>query len=260
MSAEDVPAGASAPATGFRLLLVPGVNPDRWLRVWAQRLPDVPLELVVTSPADAERRLRDGQGDAALLRAPVDRDGLALVPLYTEVTVAAVPKDHLFTAAEELSPADLADETLVVPADDLLRWTDAPGEPFAGAAPATTDEALDLVAAGAGVVLLPLSVWRLHARPGLTSRPVTDAPGSAVGLAWVEERYSPLVEELVGIARGRTAASSRGVGAAADAGRSASRASGTGGRQDARGSTGRGRSSGPGSGRRKPPPGRGRRR
>lgn len=256
MSGTTGQPGAGNATTGFRLLLVPGVNPDRWLRVWAERLPDVPLELVVTTPADAERRLRAGEADAALLRAPVDRDGLALVPLYTEVTVAVVPKDHLFTAAEELAPDDLTGETLVVPADDLVGWADAPGEAFAGAVPATTDDALDLVAAGAGVVLLPLSVWRLHARPGLTSRPVADAPGSAVGLAWVEERYSPLVEELVGIARGRTAASSRGVGAAPAAGRSAPRGLGGAGR----GGPARGRSSGSASGRRKPPPGRGRRR
>ena len=252
---------AGGTAGAFRLLLVPGVNPDRWLRVWAERLPDVPLELVVTAPAEAERRLRAGEGDAALLRAPVDRDGLALVPLYTEVTVAVVPKDHLFTAADELAPDDLADETLVVPADDLVGWADAPGEPFAGAAPATTDDALDLVAAGAGVVLLPLSVWRLHARPGLRSRPLPEAPGSSVGLAWVEERYSPLVEELVGIARGRTAGSSRGMGtpAAKEPARGAARGGGAGGvRGSARGRSSGG--SGSSGGRRKPPQGRGRRR
>ncbi len=200
---------ATTTAPGFRLGTVPGVNPGRWVRVWEERIRDVPLELVPVPAADAERALRAGEVAASLLRLPVDRDGVDVITMYTEATVVVVAKDHLFTAAEEIAAADLADETLVVPADDVLGWSDAPGERFAGDA-ATTDEALDLVAAGHAVLLAPHSVARLHLRRGLTTRPVTDAPGSAVGLAWLVDAYDDLTEELIGIVRGRTAASSRG--------------------------------------------------
>jgi len=193
----------------FRLGMVPGVNPGRWVRVWEERIRDVPLALVPVPAADAERALRAGEVDASLLRLPVDRDGVDVITMYTEATVVVVPKGHLFTAAEEVEAADLADETLVVPGDDVLGWSDAPGERFAGEV-ATTDEALDLVAAGHAVLVAPHSVARLHLRRGLTTRPVTDAPGSAVGLAWLSDAYDDLTEELIGIVRGRTAASSRG--------------------------------------------------
>ena len=77
----------------------------------------------------------------------------------------------------------------------------------------TTSDAVDLVAAGVGVLVLPQSLGRLHQRRGLTARTVRDAPGSAIGLAWVTDRYDDLTEEFIGIVRGRTASSSRGRGA-----------------------------------------------
>ncbi|GCD20473.1 substrate-binding domain-containing protein [Cellulomonas algicola] len=204
----------------FRVLVVPGVNPDRWLRVWRERLADVPLELVVVEPPDAEPALRAGDADVAILRLPVDRDALSAIPLYTEETVVVAARDHVFSVAEEVAPGDLADETVVRPDDDLVGWTDAPGEPFAGGPVATTADAVDLVAAGIGVVLLPLSVARLHHRRGLVSRPVTDAPGSVVALTWRTDTHDDLTEEFIGIVRGRTAASSRGRGTPEPAGRS----------------------------------------
>ena len=63
------------------------------------------------------------------------------------------------------------------------------------------------------MLVLPQSLGRLHQRRGLTARIVRDAPGSAVGLAWVTDRYDDLTEEFIGIVRGRTATSSRGRGA-----------------------------------------------
>ena len=216
MSEQD-PAHSQAqspdgPGAAFRLGMVPGVNPDRWARVWKERIRDHALELVPVPAADAVAALRSGDVAASLLRLPVDRDGIDAIPMYTEATVVVVPKDHLFTAAEEITAADLADETLVVPDDDVLRWSDAPGDRFAGTV-TTTSDAVDLVAAGHAVLVAPHSVARLHLRRGVTTRPVVDAPGSAVGLAWLTEAYDDLTEELIGIVRGRTASSSRGRGA-----------------------------------------------
>ncbi|MDQ0372347.1 LysR substrate-binding domain-containing protein [Cellulomonas humilata] len=199
--------------TTFRLALVPGVNPDRWLRVWQQRLPDVPVELVHTTPDQAVEVLRSGGANVALVRLPVVGDDLSTISLYTEATVVVVPKDHLVSVVEEIDAADLDDETLVVPLDDQLHWTDPPGTPFGGDPVPTTADAIDLVAAGVAVIVLPQSLGRLHQRRGLTSRIVRDAPGSAVGLAWITDRYDDLTEEIIGIVRGRTATSSRGRGA-----------------------------------------------
>ncbi|WP_421735914.1 LysR family transcriptional regulator substrate-binding protein [Cellulomonas sp.] len=199
----------------FRILLVPGVNPDRWLRVWAERLRDVPVELVHASPDEAVPLLRSGGADVALVRLPAVGDDLSTMPLYTESTVVVVPKDHVFSVVEEIDATDLDDELLVVPLDDQLHWADAPGTRFAGDPVPTTADAVELVAAGVGVLVLPQSLGRLHQRRGLVARIVRDAPGSAVGLAWVTDRYDDLTEEFIGIVRGRTATSSRGRGAPA---------------------------------------------
>jgi DNA-binding transcriptional LysR family regulator len=191
----------------FRLGYVPGATPGKWVRMWADRRPGVPLELVGASTVEAVELIRAGAVDAAVLRLPIDRTGLHAIPLYTETTVVIVPKDHVVTAADEVTLADLADD-IVLP-DDSLTWPDdRPGRPPAHT-PATTAEAIELVAAGVGLLPVPQSLARLHHRRDLTYRPLTDAPGSAVALAWPDAENSELMEEFIGIVRGRTVNSSR---------------------------------------------------
>ncbi|HEY0187647.1 MAG TPA: LysR substrate-binding domain-containing protein [Cellulomonas sp.] len=245
--APPTPAGPARPAGtdphAFRLLIVPGVVPASWLRTWSERMRHVPIELVHAGVAEQHAVLADGGADAALLRLPVDRDLVSAIPLYVETTVLVLPKDHLLTALDEVTPADLADEMLLLPADDVLSWTDTPGERSALPAPATTAEAVELVAAGVGLLAVPQSLARLHHRRDLTHRPLTDAPGSRVALAWLRDRDGdPLIEELIGIVRGRTVNSSRGAGAAGRPGGAHGR--GANGDADNRTADGRGTSGG----------------
>jgi DNA-binding transcriptional LysR family regulator len=200
--------GPDVPAS-FRLAYVPGATPAKWVRTWAERVPDVPLTLVPVAAADATGLVRERGADAALLRSPIDRDGLHAIPLYTETTVVVVPKDHMVAAADEVSTADLADDVVLRPLDDTIEWAELPGRP-ALERPATTADAIELVAAGIGVLVLPQSLARLHHRRDLTYRPVTDAPQSSVALSWPEDETSDLMEEFIGIVRGRTVNSTRG--------------------------------------------------
>ncbi|MFJ4775767.1 LysR substrate-binding domain-containing protein [Streptomyces sp. NPDC088762] len=193
----------------FRLAYVPGVTPTKWIRIWNERLPDVPLTLVAVSPAEAFGVLRDGGADAGFVRLPVDRDDLSAIPLYTETTVVVIPKDHLVAAVEEVSTEDLAEEIVLHPLDDTLDWERLPGKP-AIERPATTADAIELVAAGVGVLVVPQSLARLHHRKDLTYRPVSDAPESRVALSWPQEETTELVEQFIGIVRGRTVNSTRG--------------------------------------------------
>ncbi|MEV4738841.1 LysR family transcriptional regulator substrate-binding protein [Streptomyces sp. NPDC049555] len=199
----------SAVPSSFRLAYVPGATPAKWARIWQERLPDVPLELLQVSAAEAPEVLRRGEADAGLVRLPVDRPYFSAIPLYTETSVVVVPKDHLFVAADEVAVADLADEIVFHPLDDTLGWEQPPGRP-AIERPATTEDALELVAAGVGVLVVPQSLARLYHRRDLTYRPVTDVPQSSVALAWPEERTTDMVEDFIGIVRGRTVNSSRG--------------------------------------------------
>ncbi|WSQ13839.1 LysR family substrate-binding domain-containing protein [Streptomyces sp. NBC_01231] len=199
----------SAASPSFRLAYVPGVTPGKWARIWNDRLPGTPLELVAVPDAEAPSVLRDGGADAAFVRLPVDRTVFSAIPLYTETTVVVVPKDHVMTAVDEVSCADLAEETVLHPLDDVLDWERPPGEP-AFERPATTADAVELVAAGIGVLVVPQSVARLHHRRDLTYRPVVDAPQSEVALSWPEDATTDQVEDLIGIVRGRTPNSTRG--------------------------------------------------
>ncbi|WP_312874635.1 LysR family substrate-binding domain-containing protein [Actinomadura litoris] len=193
----------------FRLAYVPGVTPGKWAGVWAERVREVPLRLMQMPAAEVVPLLRDGGVDAAFVRLPVDRAALHVIPLYLETTVVVVPKDHAVAAVEEVELADLADEDVFEPLDDVLTWDDRPGQP-AFTRPENTADAIGLVASGAGVLLLPQSLARLHHRKDLTYRTVTDAPQSQIGLAWLEAVTTDLMEELIGIVRGRTPNSSRG--------------------------------------------------
>ncbi|MFD5087946.1 LysR family substrate-binding domain-containing protein [Kitasatospora sp. NPDC058201] len=216
----------------FRLAYVPGVTPGKWARVWADRLPDVPLGLVAVEAAEAEPTLRAGGADAGLVRLPVDRTGLSAIPLYTEVTVVVFPKDHWLAAAEEVGLGDLADEVVFHPLDDTLAWDALPGR-AAVERPASTADAIELVAAGVGVLLVPQSLARLHHRRDLTFRPVPDAAQSQVALSWPEEQTTDLVEEFIGIVRGRTVNSSRGRGQTAPAAAAPAKQSPAGGKSGA---------------------------
>ncbi len=187
---------------------VSGGTPAKWARTWAQRHPDVPLRLLTVDAADAAADVRSGAIDLALLRLPADTSGLAVIPLYEETTVAVVPIDHVLSAADTITASDLDGEPILLALDDVVAW-EAPGIPV-DHRPETTEEATELVAAGMGVLVVPQSLARLHHRKDLTYRPIADAPTCAVALAVPDGPQSTLVEEFIGIVRGRTSGSSRG--------------------------------------------------
>ncbi|MBT2509373.1 LysR family transcriptional regulator [Streptomyces sp. ISL-98] len=193
----------------FRLAYVPGVTPTKWVRIWNERLPEIPLTLVAVSAAEACDVLRSRSADAGFVRLPVDREVLSAIPLYTETSVVVVPKDHVVASVDEVSAEDLADDIVLHPLDDTLDWEHRPGVP-AKERPATTADAIELVGAGVGLLVVPQSLARLHRRKDLTYRPVSDAPQSGVALSWPQDETTDLVEQLIGIVRGRTVNSTRG--------------------------------------------------
>ncbi len=203
----------TGPRSSFRLGYVPGVTPAKWARMWTERLPRVPLDLIQVPAAEAVGLVRSRNADAAVLRLPIDRTGLHAIPLYVETTVVVVPKDHVVTAVEEVTAEDLADELMLHPLDDVLDWDGPPGR-VVDERPATTAEAVAMVAVGTGLLVVPQSLARLHHRRDLTYRPLVDAPQSQVALSWPEDETTELMEHFIGIVRGRTVNTSRGPGQA----------------------------------------------
>ncbi len=183
-----------APSRPLRVAFVPGVMPDKWARRWAERMPRVPLQLLPVEDGDQTAVLYDGRADMAFVRLPVDTESLHVIPLYREVPVVVVPKGHFVEAADEVTVADLADE----------HRHDVP--------PLSVKDAIEAVAAGTGIVVVPLSVARLHQRKDVAVRPIVDLPEHPVGLAWPRDVDDDRFDAFIGVVRGRTANSSRGPG------------------------------------------------
>ena len=188
----------------FRVGFVTGATPDKWAGTWRERRRDA-LELVPIDEATQEEGVRDGSLDMALMRLPVDRDGLHCIPLYDEVPVVVAGHEHFVAAGDEVVLADLADEQLVrphasgwTPAAQQLEWPEM-----------TEQDAVETVAAGAGVVIVPMSVARLYQRKDVVQRPVTDLPSTKVGLVWLLDNDDERVQVFIGIVRGRTVNSTR---------------------------------------------------
>lgn len=197
----------------FRLAYVPGATPAKWVRIWQDRRPDVPLDLVPLAVADTAAAIADGAVDMAITRLPdalghADPGPHHTISLYDETTVVVMPKDHGLSAGDELASADVVDEQFLWPADAPIVVDDPPGIAV-DHRPDTTADGVELVAAGIGLLMVPQSLARLHHRKDLVYRPMPEAPTSTVGLLW-QDPTTPLVDEFIGIVRGRRATSSRG--------------------------------------------------
>jgi DNA-binding transcriptional LysR family regulator len=181
----------------LRVAFVPGVTPDKWARAWRERNPQIRLELQPIAEEDSRAVLDEGTADMALARLPVDLDSpapLHCVRLYDEQPVVVAARDHWVAAGE-------ADQAIPVDdlADDLLDLG-----PEVGA-----EDAVGLVANGAGVVVLPMSVARLHNRKDVVHRPVHGPDPTTVALLWLRDADSDVHQDFVGVVRGRRPSSSR---------------------------------------------------
>ncbi len=173
----------------FTVGFLTGATPDQWARTWRERSKER-LELV---PVDQDTQLagvREGSHDMALVRLPVDRGGLHLIPLYEEQPVAVMSTENVLTLLDEVTQEDLVDEHQA--------WGDL-----------ALKDVVATIAAGTGVLVTPMSVARLHHRKDVAHRPVTDVPPTTVGLAWLQSNDDPRVQTFIGIVRGRSVNSSR---------------------------------------------------
>ncbi|MGW9114311.1 substrate-binding domain-containing protein [Microbacterium sp. NPDC055683] len=209
-SVSTDPAPAPLAPGVLRLGAVPGATPGRWIDRWNERMPHIALELVPLDADDARRALDERRVDAAIVRRPIDEAGLHVIPLYDEVPVVVVSADSELTVVDELTADDLAGSVLLVPRDDVLGSLDLPGTVAPSFEPLeTTADAIATAATGVGVVVVPMSLARLHHRRDVTYRPLAGGPLSPVAFAWLRDRDGDDVQALVGIIRGRTANSSR---------------------------------------------------
>lgn len=208
------------PPQGLVLGAIPGASPDKWVSRWRQRYPEIPLTVRYDEDAGALQRVRSGEADIGYLRhraqEPGGSDGSSgdlaelsetelfhRVQIYTEQAVVCAASDHWVAAAEEaVDWVDIAEEPFIDPADM--------GVSGSGAELAADERmAMEVVASGAGLLLLPNSVARALSRKDAVIRTLTDHPGFTVSLVWLRAKDSPEIQEFIGIARGRKQSSGR---------------------------------------------------
>ena len=194
---------ATTPAPGgLRVGFAAGVTPDKWARRWAARRPRSPLDLVPLAGRDGIAMLRSRDLAMCFVRLPVDTTDLHLIPLYDEQPVVVASVDHPVAAYDEIDVSDLTEI-------DVADLTDELADEQPQVSETDLRGAVGAVAAGTGILVLPLSLARLHHRRDVVHVPVTGVPVTTVGLAWLRDAGDERVETFVGVVRGRTANSSR---------------------------------------------------
>lgn len=180
--------------------LLPGLARD--LREW---LPEMEFEFKgeMLSP-DQALELERGTIDVALMRTPIQAEGLAMRTLQREPLVLAVPQAHRLAVAESVRIADLRTEPLVTyPGGHrsaihevvLAACQNAGFQPRQAVQVAETSTLVVFVAAGIGVALVPRSVSALQLS-GVVFREVVDAPEVELAIGWRDDG-NPAVERVV---------------------------------------------------------------
>lgn len=158
-------------------------------------------------------------------REPASADGEKYhsIRLYEELPVVILPVDHVLTVLDEVPVEELAEEFLLQPASDIpayeevsRAWRESAGRIVPEGL--NDKETIELVAAGVGLYIVPMSIARFYHRKDLTYRPVAGLDTYPVHLVWPRapkgeprsEELEALLQDFIGIVRGRTATSERG--------------------------------------------------
>lgn len=158
-------------------------------------------------------------------REPASTDGEKYhsIRLYEELPVVILPVDHVLTVLDEVPVEELTEEFLLQPASDIpayeevsRAWRENAGRIVPEGL--TDKETIELVAAGVGLYIVPMSIARFYHRKDLTYRPVAGLDTYPVHLVWPRapkgeprsEELEALLQDFIGIVRGRTATSDRG--------------------------------------------------
>ena len=158
-------------------------------------------------------------------REPASTDGEKYhsIRLYEELPVVILPVDHVLTVLDEVPVEEIAEEFLLQPASDIpayeevsRAWRESAGRIVPEGL--TDKETIELVAAGVGLYIVPMSIARFYHRKDLTYRPVAGLDTYPVHLVWPRapkgeprsEELEALLQDFIGIVRGRTATSERG--------------------------------------------------
>lgn len=196
------------PPREFRLGVVPGATPGKWVDAWKERMPRHPITLVALTVHEQYAALVSRKVDAAIARLPLSGEELHQIALYEEVPVVVANRDSHLLAADALTLTDLEGEVLLQIDDGVFEALPLHNL-STGPTVALAEDAIATIGAGVGIAIVPMSIARANQRKDVDSRVLTDGPTSQIVLAWPKDNPHPDIDTLVGIVRGRTANSSR---------------------------------------------------
>ncbi|WP_020673397.1 LysR family transcriptional regulator [Amycolatopsis nigrescens] len=178
------------------------------LQKFRRRFPDIKVDVREFDFTDTSAGLTDEVTDAAFIRLPhdgtVELDHLVLAE---EGLVAAVPTDHRLAGQREVSVEELLTEPLIASPvrgswRDFWLFTDRrDGAPaLVGAEASTFESELQAAAAGRGVSVTTEGARRFYNRPDLAFVDISDAPVSAIALAWRAGNTAPALRHFLTVA------------------------------------------------------------
>ncbi|WP_313812573.1 substrate-binding domain-containing protein [Glutamicibacter sp.] len=185
----------------LRVSFVAGVTPGKWMDRFTERYPEVELAASRQDFGDILDQLANDQADVVFVRyrgeSPKDATR-HVIPLYEELEVLCAAKDHDVEYYEETIPEETAAS---FPQVDLADYPEEVGG---------IPTAMEVVASGAQVLRVPQSVARLFHRKDVIYRVIEPGAPSMIGIAWpTAMEDTRMVDEFIGIVRGRSANSSR---------------------------------------------------
>ncbi|MGP9033251.1 LysR substrate-binding domain-containing protein [Glutamicibacter mysorens] len=185
----------------LRIAYVTGVTPGKWMDRFQERYPAIELKAWRLDEGEILDLLAAGEADAVFVRYRGDSPKDAtrhVIPLYEELEVVCAGKDHDVEYYEESVPLDIVES---FPQLDLADYPQSVGG---------IPVAMEVVASGAQVLRTTQSIARLFARKDVVVRLIEDGSPTRVGIAWpTATEDTAVLEEFIGIVRGRTASSSR---------------------------------------------------
>ncbi len=190
---HEVARGARHLAVGF----APGLSVAGVVQAFRASSPEVEVDLVRLNWYEQSEALVDGRIDVGYLRRPFDDRGVHSVAVGEEGAVVLAPGSHRLASRESVTVSDLLGETVL---DGERRHT------------GTVEEKLELVAAGLGVAVLPVSVASSYTARDVACVRVIDAPVHELCVSLLSTRRQPHVRLFFQTAVERLTLSSRADG------------------------------------------------
>jgi DNA-binding transcriptional LysR family regulator len=172
---------------------------------FAQLRPGWRVELRVADWSDPAGAVLSGTCDAGLLRLPLHgQEKLDTCTLRMDSRWIAIPIGHRLASRSAIQLQDLQDEEFVAlptasgPFREFwLALDEFERPPAIGAEASNADDFLEAIASGRGVGMLAETSTRVHTRPDVTYRLVTDASPSQLVVAYRKGSTDPVVSDFV---------------------------------------------------------------